>query len=157
MASSGRMLKVAVLVVMCMVVAAPQAQAAAAVTCGEVATYLAPCGATVAYPVASQFCCTGVKTLFGFEQTTLPQRQDACKCLKSATGAISTMDIGFVFKVLKLCGAKIPSISKTTDCSKYTSLHSFILHVQSYSCVANLNVLYIFWLDKLMLILCFFN
>ncbi|TJX43194.1 hypothetical protein E8P77_30485, partial [Soehngenia saccharolytica] len=72
-----------VAVLLCMVVSAPHAEAA--VSCGQVATSLAPClnylRGSVNAP--SSGCCGGVKSLYNAAQTTA-DRQAACKCLKSA-------------------------------------------------------------------------
>ncbi|KAA8517651.1 hypothetical protein F0562_015125 [Nyssa sinensis] len=116
MASSG-LLKVACVVLMCMLVTAPYAQAA--ISCGTVTTKLAPClgylrnGGTV-----PANCCNGVKALNNLAKTT-PDRQAACNCLKSASGSISGLNLSNAASLPGKCGVNIPyKISPSTDCSK---------------------------------------
>ncbi|KAK9289542.1 hypothetical protein L1049_007698 [Liquidambar formosana] len=117
MATSG-FLKIACMVlIMCMVVVAPGAEAA--ITCGQVTSSLAPCitylrsGGT---PSAS--CCNGVKSLNNAAKTTA-DRQAACNCLKSAAGSISGINYGLAAGLPGKCGVSIPyKISPSTDCSK---------------------------------------
>lgn len=117
MAPSG-MVKLAFVVLMCMVVTAPHAQAA--VTCGTVLTNLQPClgylrsGGAVPMP-----CCNGVKSLNSAAKTTA-DRQTACNCLKSAAGQIGGINPGYALGLPKSCGVNIPyKISTSTDCAKY--------------------------------------
>ncbi|KAG5552826.1 hypothetical protein RHGRI_010810 [Rhododendron griersonianum] len=78
---------------MCMVVAAPHVEAA--ISCGQVVSSLSPCisylrssGGAVPAP-----CCNGVKSLNNVAKTT-PDRQTACKCIKSAAAGISGINYG---------------------------------------------------------------
>ncbi|KAF7143614.1 hypothetical protein RHSIM_Rhsim05G0230200 [Rhododendron simsii] len=116
MAPSG-MVKLACVVLMCMVVTAPHAQAA--VTCGTVLTSLQPClgylrsGGAVPLP-----CCNGVKSLYSAAKTTA-DRQTACNCLKSASGQVGGINPGYASSLPKSCGVNIPyKISPSTDCAK---------------------------------------
>ncbi|KAA8517650.1 hypothetical protein F0562_015124 [Nyssa sinensis] len=116
MASSG-LLKVACVVFMCMLVTAPHAQAA--ITCGTVATSLAPCLGYLknggAVPVN---CCNGVRGLNNAAKTAA-DRQTACNCLKSAAGSISGVNLANAANLPGKCGVNIPyKISPSTDCSK---------------------------------------
>ncbi|RZN74950.1 hypothetical protein EXE05_18910 [Acinetobacter pittii] len=86
----------------------------AALTCGTVASSLAPCanylskGGMVPAP-----CCAGVKNLNGMAQTT-PDRQQACKCLKAAAQGI---DPSLASGLPGKCGVSIPyPISLNTNC-----------------------------------------
>ncbi|KAF7145301.1 hypothetical protein RHSIM_Rhsim04G0122300 [Rhododendron simsii] len=92
-----------VAVLMCMVVAAPHAEAA--ITCGQVVSSLSPCiaylkssGGAVPAP-----CCNGVKSLNNAAKTT-PDRQTACKCIKSAAGGISGINYGLASSLPAKCG-----------------------------------------------------
>ncbi|KFK27462.1 hypothetical protein AALP_AA8G386200 [Arabis alpina] len=87
----------------------------AAITCGTVASSLAPCanyltkGGAVPVP-----CCVGVKKLNGMAQTT-PDRQQACRCLQSAAKSVNpSLASGLPGK----CGVSIPyPISTSTNCN----------------------------------------
>ncbi|CAH8383631.1 unnamed protein product [Eruca vesicaria subsp. sativa] len=86
----------------------------AAISCGTVASSLAPCagylskGGAVPAP-----CCAGVKNLNGMAQTT-PDRQQACRCLKAAAKSINP---SLASSLPGKCGAKIPyPISMSTNC-----------------------------------------
>ncbi|KAK2647523.1 hypothetical protein Ddye_015012 [Dipteronia dyeriana] len=62
----------------------------AAISCGQVTSSIGPCirylrSGIGAVPPA---CCSGIKTL-AEATTTTPDRQAACKCLKSAASSIS--------------------------------------------------------------------
>ncbi|XP_047333560.1 non-specific lipid-transfer protein 1-like [Impatiens glandulifera] len=104
------------LIVMCMVVSAPHAQAA--VTCSSVAISLTPCldyvqnGGTI-----PTLCCTGVRSLYRNADTTA-KRQTVCNCLKGFAGSTSyPLAAGIPGK----CGASIPyKIAPSTDCNKVT-------------------------------------
>ena len=108
--------KLAVCVVlMCMVMGAPIAQAA--ITCGQVSSSLGPCvpylkaGGAVPPP-----CCSGIKSLSG-AATTTPDRQQACKCLKSAASSISGINYNLASGLPGKCGVSIPyKISPSTNC-----------------------------------------
>ncbi|CAI9268704.1 unnamed protein product [Lactuca saligna] len=101
-------------VVTSMVVAAPYAEAA--ITCAQVVSSLSPCLSYLknggAVPSA---CCNGVKSLNSAARTT-PDRQTACRCLKSASGGVNP---GNAASLPGKCGVSIPyKISPSTDCSK---------------------------------------
>ncbi|KAL4387773.1 hypothetical protein GQ457_09G012760 [Hibiscus cannabinus] len=112
---SGSMsLKIACVVVLCLVVGAPSAQA---ITCGQVTSSLAPCigylrtGGTVPPP-----CCNGIRSLNSAAKTT-PDRQTACNCIKTASAAISGINFGLAAGLPGKCGVNIPyKISPRTDC-----------------------------------------
>ncbi|KAL3715286.1 hypothetical protein ACJRO7_007079 [Eucalyptus globulus] len=116
MASSG-LSKLACVALLCMVAAASVAEAA--VTCGQVASALAPC---IPYarsgrgPVPAG-CCNGIRSLNNAARTT-PDRQATCKCLKSASGSISGINFGVVAAIPGKCGVNIPyKISPSTNCN----------------------------------------
>ncbi|KAI3511554.1 hypothetical protein L1887_18709 [Cichorium endivia] len=75
-------------VLACMVVAAPYVEA---ISCGLVASSLAPClGYLTNGGVVPQRCCSGVAALNN-AATSTPDRQTACGCLKSAYAANSSI------------------------------------------------------------------
>ena len=105
-----------VVLVACMLVAAPYTEA---ITCGQVASSLAPCVGYLSkggdVPPA---CCSGVKSLNSAAQTT-PDRQAACGCLKSAYSSNSGINPANAASLPGKCGVNIPyKISPSTDCSK---------------------------------------
>ncbi|KAI3437474.1 uncharacterized protein J3R85_005233 [Psidium guajava] len=116
MASSGFSRLVCV-TLLCLVAAASVAEAA--VTCGQVASSLAPC---IPYarsgrgPVPGG-CCNGIRSLNNAARTT-PDRQATCRCLKSAAAGISGINYGVVASIPGKCGVSIPyKISPNTNCN----------------------------------------
>ncbi|MCL7031351.1 hypothetical protein MKW94_029146 [Papaver nudicaule] len=115
------MLKLACVVLACMVVAAPYA-ADGAITCGTVTAKMAPCLGYLKGGALASNCCSGVKSLLGAAQTT-PDRQTACTCLKSASGSIPGINYANAASLPSRCGVSIPyKISPSTDCTKYVQL-----------------------------------
>ncbi|XVF84174.1 hypothetical protein PTKIN_Ptkin17bG0004400 [Pterospermum kingtungense] len=115
--ASSMSLKLASVVVLCLVVGAPLAQGA--ITCGQVTSTLAPCisyltgGGAGAVPGP---CCNGIKALNAAAQTT-PDRQAACNCLKSTAAAVPGINYGVVSGLPGKCGVNIPyKISPSVDC-----------------------------------------
>ncbi|KAI3905925.1 hypothetical protein MKW92_020979 [Papaver armeniacum] len=104
-------------VLMGMLISAPYM--AEAITCGQVASSLAPC---ITYltgkgPLAPK-CCGGVRSLNRAAKST-PDRKTACNCLKSTSGSISGINYGLAGGLPGKCGVSIPyEISPSTDCSK---------------------------------------
>ncbi|XP_022760950.1 non-specific lipid-transfer protein-like [Durio zibethinus] len=110
-------LKLACVVVLCLVMGAPLAQGA--ITCGQVTTSLAPCISYLrsngASPVPGP-CCNGIKALNSAAQTT-PDRQTACNCIKAASTTISGINYALASGLPGKCGVSIPyQISPSTDC-----------------------------------------
>ncbi|PHT38497.1 Non-specific lipid-transfer protein [Capsicum baccatum] len=116
------MVKVALLLVLFIaavsVMLTPHAEAA--ISCGEVISKLTPCIKYVTgRGVVTPECCGGIKTLNG-QATTTPDRQMACKCLKSAAGAISGINLALASGLPSKCGVNLPyKISPSIDCSTY--------------------------------------
>ncbi|KAF8007672.1 hypothetical protein BT93_K1614 [Corymbia citriodora subsp. variegata] len=116
MASSG-FSKLVCVALLCIVAAASLAEAA--VTCGQVASSMAPC---ITYARSGRGpvppgCCSGIRSLNSAARTT-PDRQAACKCIKSAAGSISGLNYGVVAAIPSKCGVNIPyKISPSTDCN----------------------------------------
>lgn len=120
----ARSMKLACLVlVMCMVVIAPMAEAA--LSCGTVSGDLVPCLTYLQAPNNASpppSCCAGVKKLLG-AATTTPDRQAACNCLKSAAGSISKLNTNNAAALPGKCGVSIPyKISTSTNCNTYVLL-----------------------------------
>ncbi|PHT36027.1 Non-specific lipid-transfer protein 1 [Capsicum baccatum] len=106
--------KIACLVVLCMVVAAPHAEA---LTCGQVAGDLAACLPYLQGQGPLGGCCGGVKGLLGAAKTPA-DRKTACTCLKSAANAIKGINLSKAAGLPAACGVNIPyKISPSTDCS----------------------------------------
>ncbi|CAK8575164.1 unnamed protein product [Lathyrus sativus] len=115
----ARSLKLAcVVLVICMVVIAPMAEAA--LTCGTVTSDMTPCLAYLEGPNTASpppACCAGVKKLLSAAAST-PDRQAACNCLKSAAGAISNLNPNNAAVLPGKCGVSIPyKISTSTNCN----------------------------------------
>ncbi|XP_039045448.1 non-specific lipid-transfer protein-like [Hibiscus syriacus] len=113
--ASSMSLKLACLVVLCLVVGAPLARA---ITCGQVTSTLGPCIPYLKSPggAVPPACCSGIKTLNGAAQTT-PDRQAACNCIKSAAASIPGINVGLAAGLPGKCGVSILyQISPSTDC-----------------------------------------
>ncbi|WP_431194237.1 non-specific lipid-transfer protein [Listeria monocytogenes] len=99
-----------------MVVITPYAEA---ITCGQVASGVSPC---IGYlrrggPVPPA-CCSGIRGLSNAARTK-PDRQTACRCLKSAAGSISGINFALAAGLPGKCGVSIPyKISPSTDCNR---------------------------------------
>ncbi|CAN4126257.1 unnamed protein product [Withania somnifera] len=106
--------KIACLVVLCMVVVAPHAEA---LSCGQVTSNLVPCLPYLRSTGPLGGCCGGVKNLLAAAKTPA-DRKTACTCLKSAANAISGINLGKAADLPSTCGVNIPyKISPSTDCS----------------------------------------
>ena len=106
--------KIACIVVLCMVVVAPHAEA---MTCGQVTSSLVPCLPYLQGTSALGGCCGGVKSLLAQAKTTA-DRKTVCNCLKSAANAMKGIDLGKAAGLPSACGVNIPyKISPSTDCS----------------------------------------
>nr|AAO33357.1 nonspecific lipid transfer protein 1 [Vitis cinerea var. helleri x Vitis vinifera] len=119
MGSSGAV-KLACVMVICMVVAAPAA-VEAAITCGQVSSALSSClGYLKNGGAVPPGCCSGIKNLNSAAQTTA-DRQAACKCLKTFSNSIPGINLGLASGLPGKCGVSVPyKISPSTDCSKVT-------------------------------------
>ncbi|GAU30834.1 hypothetical protein TSUD_267540 [Trifolium subterraneum] len=109
-------MKVACVVLLMCMILAPISEAA--ISCGTVTSNVAPC---IVYlkggPGPSPACCNGVRSLNNAARNT-PDRQAACKCLKSAAGAISGLDNNLAAGLPGKCGVNIPyKISTSTNCA----------------------------------------
>ena len=114
--------KVACMAVLCLVAVAVAPYAEAAISCGTVTSKLAPClGYLKSGGMVPPACCSGVKSLNSLASST-PDRQQACKCLKSGFQQIPGINPGLASGLPGKCGVNIPyPIRPSTDCSKYLS------------------------------------
>ena len=112
------LLKLACVVIVCMMVVAPHAEAA--ITCSIVSKSLAPCvGFLEGGSAPSSGCCNGVKTLTSLASTPT-DRRTACGCLKSAAASFKSLDFEKAAQLPSKCGVTIGyAISPSIDCSKY--------------------------------------
>ncbi|GMI71912.1 hypothetical protein HRI_000860500 [Hibiscus trionum] len=121
MASSGVLKLASLMLIVCMAATIAPEAADAAISCNNVLNYLFPCISYVqngGQPAAA--CCNGVKTLYGQAQTSV-DRQNVCKCIKSAVNGIpySRINIGNAESLPDKCNLHIPyKISPSTDCNK---------------------------------------
>ncbi|THU59753.1 hypothetical protein C4D60_Mb07t05390 [Musa balbisiana] len=110
------------------------AGAHAAISCGQVVSYLMPClGYARAIGPLTAGCCSGVRALDGAARTT-PDRQTTCNCLKRSTAGIEGLQPGLISGIPRKCGVNIPfSISPSTDCSRQVSETALISSSQKIS------------------------
>nr|GEU83972.1 non-specific lipid-transfer protein-like [Tanacetum cinerariifolium] len=113
---AGTLMKIACVMVACMVVFAPHANA---ISCGQVTSGLAPCLGYLrnggSLPAS---CCNGVKGL-SKAATTTADKKTACGCIKSLSGSIKGIKPALASGLPGKCGVSIPyKISPSTDCSK---------------------------------------
>ncbi|KAM0050548.1 putative plant non-specific lipid-transfer protein/Par allergen [Helianthus debilis subsp. tardiflorus] len=116
--AASMLMKMACVVVACMVVLAPHAEAA--LTCGTVVSSLIPCLPYLrSGGMPSPSCCGGVKRLNGAANNSA-DRKTACGCLKNAYSSNPGINSGNAASLPSKCGVNIPyKISPNTDCSKY--------------------------------------
>lgn len=106
-------------IVLAIVAFAPAPRSEAAIGCGTVVSYVAPCLPYVTNKGPLGSCCGGVKGLYSAAKTT-PDRRSVCTCLKSIASSYSGVDLGKAAGLPGMCGVSIPyKISPSTDCSKY--------------------------------------
>ena len=113
--ASSAVMKLALVALLCIVVAVPVAQA---ITCGQVSQSVAPCFSYVksggAVPAA---CCNGIRSLNSQAKTT-KDRQDTCNCLKNAAGSIPGLNPSLAAGLPGKCGVSVPyKISTSTNCA----------------------------------------
>lgn len=116
-------MKLACLVLACMIVAGPIT--VAALDCNAVSGNLGPCIGYVINggAVIPEKCCDGVRKLNGMARTT-PDRKQACNCIKNAASALGPrLNPQRAAAIPKLCGVNIPyKISTSTNCNTYVNL-----------------------------------
>ncbi|MFS7924421.1 putative plant lipid transfer protein/Par allergen [Helianthus anomalus] len=121
----ARMVKMGLgVVVACMVVAAPYAEAV--VSCARVAANLEPClGYLTNGGDVPPTCCTGIHALNASATTTV-SRQATCNCFQALAGAISGINYNAIGDLPDMCGVNLAfNISANTDCSQYVHLYTF--------------------------------
>ncbi|GMY25688.1 non-specific lipid-transfer protein 1-like [Fagus crenata] len=110
-------LKFACVLLLCMIIGAPIAQAA--LSCNDVNKNVLPCLPYLKNggPSVPRDCCAGVTTLNN-QAKTKADRQTACNCLKNAAATIKGLNPNLVAGLPKSCGVNIPyKISPSTDCN----------------------------------------
>ncbi|XP_076927786.1 non-specific lipid-transfer protein Lac s 1-like [Bidens hawaiensis] len=115
---ASMLMKMACMVVACMVVFAAHAEAA--ITCGKVASSLLPCLNYLKGPggMPPPACCAGVKGLSSAASNTA-DRKTACDCLKKSYNASPGIVASTAASLPSKCGVNIPyKISPNTDCTK---------------------------------------
>lgn len=121
---------------------APPAEAA--IGCGTVISYLAPCLPYVTNRGPLGGCCGGVKGLYGAAKTT-PDRQAVCGCLKSLAASYGGVNLGKAAGLPKQCGVNIPyKISPSTDCSKYVLSLSLSINIHIHLYISCEKIIYIY-------------
>ncbi|MFS7924416.1 putative plant lipid transfer protein/Par allergen [Helianthus anomalus] len=107
---------VSCVVMTCMVVAAPYAEAV--VTCAEVAANLEPClGYLINGGAVPPTCCTGIQALKASATTTVA-RQATCNCVQSTVGSSFGINFALAAGLPGMCGVNLPfSISANIACS----------------------------------------
>ncbi|KAL2250314.1 UNVERIFIED_CONTAM: Non-specific lipid-transfer protein [Sesamum indicum] len=115
MAGSGS-LKLACLIILCLVVTAPHAEAA--ISCASVMTKLSPCLSYIksggGLPPA---CCSGAKSLNDAASTT-PDLQAVCGCIKILVPSLRA-NPAYINSIPAKCGVNLPyKYSPSLDCSK---------------------------------------
>ncbi|CAA6668985.1 unnamed protein product [Spirodela intermedia] len=104
-------------VVLCLLVAAPCANAA--VSCPKVASSIAPCVNYIrGKGPLTPACCNGVRAL-NSQAKTPADRRATCNCLKSYAGKIPGLNPSLTSGLPGKCGVSVPyPISTKTDCTK---------------------------------------
>ncbi|CAN1166206.1 Non-specific lipid-transfer protein [Linum perenne] len=110
--------KLQVCVALLVVMVATAQIANGAITCGQVASSVGPCiGYITGKGPLTPACCGGIKRLNGAAAST-PDRQAACRCLKSAAGGISGINYGLAGGLPGKCGVNVGfPISQSVNCN----------------------------------------
>ncbi|XP_057435393.1 non-specific lipid-transfer protein 1-like [Lotus japonicus] len=110
-------LKFASLVVMCMVLGSPFAEAA--LPCGQVQFTVAPCIGYLRSPGPSvpAPCCNGIRTLKN-QAKTIADRQGACRCLKSTSLSLPGLNLPALASLPGKCGVNFSyKITPSINCN----------------------------------------
>ncbi|CAN1229983.1 Non-specific lipid-transfer protein [Linum grandiflorum] len=88
------------------------------ITCGQVASSVAPCASYVTGMGAlTQRCCNGVRSLSSAASST-PDKQAACRCLKNFAAGASSINYGLAAGLPGRCGVNVGfPISPSVDCN----------------------------------------
>ncbi|KAJ9543339.1 hypothetical protein OSB04_023046 [Centaurea solstitialis] len=116
--AGGMLMKMACVVLACMVVFAPPTEANI-IKCGQVLSSLLPCLSYLRSGGALGSCCNGVRALNNAARTTA-NRKIACGCLKDAYSSFPGIDPSSAAGLPAKCGVNIPYniVRPNTDCSK---------------------------------------
>ncbi|GAU29992.1 hypothetical protein TSUD_160760 [Trifolium subterraneum] len=120
---SSMLVKVTCLAVICLVFGIPLANAA--LSCGQIQLAVAPCIGYLRNPGPSvpAPCCNGLRSLNNQAKST-PDRQSACRCLKSIILSLPGIDLSALAGVPAKCGINLPyKISPSINCNTYFSNH----------------------------------
>ncbi|KAI5429104.1 hypothetical protein KIW84_033918, partial [Lathyrus oleraceus] len=116
--ASSMLIKVTCLAMICLVFGIPLANAGQ--SCGQIKGSLVPCLRYLRHPgpTVPELCCNGVRTV-NDQAKSLPERKDACECIKSTLIAIPGLDPDAVQGLPNKCGVNLPfPIGANMDCSK---------------------------------------
>ncbi|MED6146972.1 hypothetical protein PIB30_039747 [Stylosanthes scabra] len=111
------LLKVACLVMMCMVLSTSMANGA--LTCGQIVTVASPC---IGYlrnprPQPPPQCCSGLNSLNNQAKAT-PERRAACQCLKSTVLSLPGVSLPTLADLPHKCGINLPyKVTPSIDCN----------------------------------------
>ncbi|KAI3977963.1 hypothetical protein MKX01_032340 [Papaver californicum] len=123
------MLKLACVVLACMVAVAPYA-AEGAISCDTVESKLTECLGYLKGGALEPGCCPAIKSLLAAVQTT-SDRQAACNCVKNKSTEVP-VNYGNAASLPSKCGIYIPyemtQIRPSTDCTKYVSVVYNLYH-----------------------------
>nr|AGN56423.1 non-specific lipid transfer protein 3 [Linum usitatissimum] len=89
-----------------------------AITCGRVASGIAPClGYIRGMAPLTPACCGGIKSLNAAASSTV-DRQAACRCLKSAASGVRGINYGLAGGLPGKCGVNVGfPISQSVNCA----------------------------------------
>lgn len=116
--ASPLLLNFVCLAMMCMILGTPLANAA--LSCGQIQLTAAPCIAYVRSPggAVPGPCCNGLRTL-NSEASTTPDRQGACRCLKSTVLSLPGVNYAALAGLPGKCGINLPyKVTPSIDCNK---------------------------------------
>ncbi|KAK7394973.1 hypothetical protein VNO78_15514 [Psophocarpus tetragonolobus] len=126
--ASPVLVKVTMLVVMCTVMGI--AMVDGAVSCGGVQMTVAPCigylrGPGGGIPAA---CCNGIRNLNNQIRAT-PDRQAACRCLKTTAISIPGLNLASLSALPAKCGVNLPfKPTLSIDCNKFNTHLQLLYH-----------------------------
>ncbi|KAL4381878.1 non-specific lipid-transfer protein 1 [Arachis duranensis] len=119
MASSTMLFKVACLAMVCMVLNTSMANGA--LTCAQITFTASPCIAYIRNPGAAvpAQCCNGLRSLNDQCKAT-PERQAACRCLKSTVLNVPGVNLPALAGLPNKCGINLPyKVTPAIDCNTY--------------------------------------
>ncbi|CAK8542140.1 unnamed protein product [Lathyrus sativus] len=115
--ASTMFVKVTFLVMACLVLSTPLANAA--LSCGQIQLTITPCIGYLRSPTPSvpAPCCNGIRTL-NSQAKTVPDRQGACRCLKSTVISFPGLNLPALAALPAKCGVNLPyKVTPSIDCN----------------------------------------